>query len=112
MPICSELALGFSSPLKFQWKIFNGERSRGGSEGRSSSVSSRAGSRRELASPGIEEVVFSLEAMKANSGGLSIPCHLVVTSSALYVISNKEDIQQQVGDHGMSNLFSVWGGSM
>ena len=29
------------------------------------------------------------------SGGLSIPCHLVLTTSALYVVSHKEDMQQQ-----------------
>ena len=29
------------------------------------------------------------------SGGLSIPCHLVLSTSALYVVSHKEDMQQQ-----------------
>ena len=69
--ICSELSLGFSSPLKFQWKIFNG-----GPSGRIDEERRQIGSapsrtrnrRRESEVEGGEEVVFSLEAIKANSG--------------------------------------------
>ena len=67
VPVCSELSLGFSSSLKFQWKIFNGS-------SRSGVIKSNKTAQPDLSSLAVktaddsELVVFSLEAIKGNSG--------------------------------------------
>ena len=86
VPICSELSLGFSSPLKFQWKIFNGGRSKG-DDGRGKTGATRA-NRKDLAGTGIEEVVFALEAIKANSGAVVCNDFLLQNVSFVGILYN------------------------
>ena len=75
VPICSELSLGFSGPLKFQWKIFNGASSGDSGKAPASNLRNEATPAESghswatsTKADGSEEVVFTLEAIKANSG--------------------------------------------
>ena len=67
VPICNELSLGFSSTLKFQWKIFNGG-SGSGPFKTNKTTQPDLSSMSVKSADDSERVVFALEAIKGNSG--------------------------------------------